>query len=712
MRRLTFRWATDVVVVLAFVLAAWSLDPVRELSGLVAGRLPILLYAAAAAALASSWWRRSPRRLGALAGRAAPTAAVLSYLIPLFGGWETARSPYMIGGIIPWSDANLYFGGAQRILLTGGVDEYGAGRPIHTAFLAVRLAVTGMDLRKALVIGAVLLGIACFLAARAVARDLGPAAGLALFAGIYGFASPAGTSVMTEGLGVTFGALALATLWTAARNRNVPLALAGLVLMTVGQCVRTGALLVLPALAFWLAYHHRQGGHRLHWRVLGMAVAAGALGLALNVGAVVGASGRLASLHGHSGYFLYGLATGHPAWEHQKPNWTRVYADFPNATLTGADGASFVNDQAMRAIGDRPLLFARTVVKSGVNYLRVSHRVVTAPIRSGAMTNALAVLVLTGAAGALIRRRRQGEVGLATDAVLFGATIVAVIPLSDPWRVSMYPTGLFTVVTLVAFVAFILVGTRRISTRAPLSFAVAGLVGCALFAPLLGADNDSARNFAATVPMMALPLALAMGVLTRDRSTERLQPHAATRPEPGESNARRAVRSAPVLVGMGMLGATLFGTPVAAAMIDKPKVVEHRCPDGSVAHAFLGGVSLRVVEEGRGTENRRDALEGSILEKWAPNAWRLGPGTLPGTAASQTAVRASGDSGARTMLSVITAEGNDRIAYINGAVDAPETSVLYLCGQDEIDGISGAISRIFWPPPITFAYFTGSPLPG
>lgn len=710
--------AWNALAVLAFVLAAWSSDPVRELAALAAGRLPAMLYALAAAALGACWLLRLPGvagRLGALrgsgvaalVGRSGPASGVIAYLIPLFGGWETARSPYMVGGVVPWSDATLYFGGAQRILFFDGVDDYGAGRPIHPAFLAVRLALTGLDLRKALVIGSVLLGLACFLAARAVGRDLGWAAGVALFAAIYGFASPAGSSVMTEGLGVTFGALGLASLWTGARHENRLLAMAGLALLTVAQGVRTGAILVLPAVVLWLAYRNRGRRRWLNPRLLVASALAVLLGVTVNVGALVATRGALASLRGHSGFVLYGLATGHPSWNPGKPNWTQVFDDHPGVPLMGAEGNKFVSDAALRAVRERPVTFVKAVVRSALNYAGVSHRTALAPVPPFA-ARGVTVLALLAAGAFLLARRREGLVALATDVALMGVTIASFVPLRDPWRVAMFPAALFPVLTAMAFVAFIVVGTRRIATSAPLGLAVVGLVGCAASAPLLGADADSARNFAATVPMMALPLALAVAVLARlpVRGAGADDPLAATTSAP----PRRPDR-APALVGAGMLAATLVGTPLAAAAVDPPPVSEHRCPDGRTAHAFFGGVALRVVPDGRRTENRRNELESSVLERLAPFGWRLGPATVPGTDARQASGEGAGPPGPRTMLSVVSANGDDRVAYVEGAVDEPRTSVLYLCGQDETDGISVVFSRVFWPKPITFAFFTGSPLP-
>lgn len=696
-------------MVLAFVLACWWIEPAREMAGSLAPRLPMALYGLALCALllsllhrrdwgADHWIPRARQRFGGpIVQGVAPSGAILAYLLPLFAGWETSRSPYMVGGIIPWSDATLYLGGAERVLLSGGVDDYGASRPINPAFLAVRLAVTGMDLRKALIIGSVLLGLACLLLARTVARDLGVAAGLALFAGIHGFAAPAASNVMTESLGVTFGALALACIWSGARRGNASLAVAGIVLTTVAQGVRSGTVLLIPALVIWLAFDFRRKGTRLNWRLLGTSVVAVALGLAINVGAVFATSGRVSSLHGHAGFVLYGLATGHPSWEPSKPNWTQIFDDNPGVSLAGAEGSKFVTDEALRAIRENPSTFAKAVVKSGVNYVRLNKQAVLAPIRGTTAQRAVTILAALAAAGLLFARRRQGRPRLITDVALMAGVTLATIPLRDPWRIQALPYRLFTALALLAFLAFIVVGTDRLARCAPLSMCVVSLVACLASAPLLGADNDSARNFAASIPIMALPLALAVGALGRRRTTE---------PPPESRTANEAAGRgrawAPALVGAGVLSVALIGAPIAAALVEKPSIAERRCPDGTVAHAFVAGVAVRVDAEGSRTENRLDGQDINAVEPYMTGSLSLGPSEAAGP---------SGAGRVRTLLSAIDANGNDRIAYIDGAVDAPRNSVLYLCGREETTGLSAVLSAVFWPKPVTFAYFTGSPFP-
>ncbi len=223
-----------VALVGAFIGLGWTAEWFRQGLGWLAPHVATLLWVAVAAALGFSLIRRivdrssaprRPRRFGFLSGPSALAGCVIAYLVELFGSWSNGGAAWWtVGGVVPFSDAMAYVGGAQRMLFDGQLDQFNSRRPLHATFLASEFAFTNFDLRTVLVIQAVLLGVASYLAARAIARDIGPLAGLALFAAIYGFARVGVQTASTETMGVTMGALALACLWSAIRRRNIWLA--------------------------------------------------------------------------------------------------------------------------------------------------------------------------------------------------------------------------------------------------------------------------------------------------------------------------------------------------------------------------------------------------------------------------------------------------------------------------------------------------------
>ncbi len=244
---------------------------------------------------------------GALAG------SVIAYLVQLFASWESGGSSWFtIGGVVPWSDSYAYFGGAQRLLFDGQLDGFNSRRPIHAAFLASELAFTNLDLRKTLVIQAVLLGVASYLAARAVARDLGPLAGLALFAGIYGFGRVGVHTVMSETLGRDAGRAGLRRLvdcrpppeCVAGGRRSLPTHLRS------RFPVRTSAVAVDVAsrvrVAACAARGESTGGSSgCHWAAVIVALSA-------NYIAIFTFHGDRQNLNSAANYWVYGMAKGLP----------------------------------------------------------------------------------------------------------------------------------------------------------------------------------------------------------------------------------------------------------------------------------------------------------------------------------------------------------------------------------------------------------------
>jgi hypothetical protein len=691
-------------VIAGFILSAWHVEPFRQLFAPLARALPVLLYVAAAlavvgsqvlsraerpAASAPDGLRHGWARLRAAAGL---SGSVTACLVPVFAAWETGRQPFAVAGVLPFSDASLNYGGAQRLLFLGAADEWAARRPMNPAFLAVRLAVTGLDLRKALLIGGVLLGIACFLAASVVARDLGAAAGIAVFAGIYGFAFPTSGMTMSEGLGVTFGALALAALWVAARDGSLALGLGGLALLTVGQGVRSGMILVLPALVLWLARRHRPDGAWLSWRALGMSVVAVVVGGLVSLGAALAVNAEVKSVNGDGGYLLYGLANGRSAWNQARGNWDLIFADHPEiTTFDEAERNRFINEKAIAAVARRPVTFAKTLAASGVNYLLLARKFLLAPVPGRAFRVGATVAGLATVAALVAFRRRYGARWAAGDVAILAGAVLALPLLLDPWSQRVFPTWTALVLGAAALCAFAVARGGPPSPRQR-TFVLAALAGCAATLPLIGAEYlDSRRTVGATIPFLALPLGFAAAVLAG--------PAGAASGEPSGSSRRDHQRRgwSAVAVGGGVVAVTLVGAPVAAALVDRPSVAARPCPDGGPAQAFFGGVATHVVS--RDAEaNRLDELASAAVLATAPTL-AYPPedpdATLP-----------------RTILSAITQEGNDRIAYVRGVVSASGTSVLYLCGRDTQDPISIAFTHYFWPKPVTFAFFVGSPLPG
>ncbi|MFO0602604.1 MAG: hypothetical protein U0324_05480 [Polyangiales bacterium] len=251
-----------------------------------------------------------------------PVACALM-AVPVFAAWGEARTHgTFIGGLLPYSDAGDYVLGALGLLDDGRLDVWNSRRPLNGVLLAVRLALAGGDLRGALALQVALLGSALWLAARAVARDLGLASGLAWFGAASLFGAVFVPATLSESLGVTVGSLALALLWRAATSRAPWHLAAGFAALSVALNARSGPFLVLPALLLWAARLRDDPARRWSPRSLGAALAGVAAGFAFNGLVFRLHHGIRGAAQANFSYTLYGLARGGLGWE-------QVFVDHP-----------------------------------------------------------------------------------------------------------------------------------------------------------------------------------------------------------------------------------------------------------------------------------------------------------------------------------------------------------------------------------------------
>jgi hypothetical protein len=693
-----------------FVVFGWRAEWFREALGWLAPHLSTLLWGAVAVLLGYSLIRRvvrapatpsTARRFGFLLGPGALAGSIIAYLVELFASWERGGSSWFtIGGVVPWSDAYAYFGGAQRLLFDGQLDAFNSRRPIHAAFLASEFALTNLDLRKTLVIQAVLLGVASYLAARAVARDLGPIAGLAVFAGIYEFSRVGVHTVMSETMGVTMGALAFAALWSAVRTRNVWMLAGGLFLLTFAFHFRSGPvllLLTLPVAFAWLL----RGKQRINWRALGLSAAAVVVALSASYIALFTFHGDRQNLNATADQVIYGMARGFPGWSSQPVSWYQIYVDHPEIMdMSATRRTQFVSDRAREELRDHPGAFARSYVEGASNYFTGVGDYITAPVSSYRPLVYATALML--AAVVLIARWRASSRRVLLDLVLFGGVVLALPtfvgawPYDDhaPWgwgsvgAGSYFPWWFGAAAAALAYVAFIVVGTERLRIDRQLWLVAVALATVAVMMPILG--NDTVRFFAAAVPFLALSVALAVAVIDQIPFRPR---DATVRPSAAQKEDTRGSRWAPVVVGGAVAVVALIGAPIGAAAIDKPATPTRTCPDGRRAQPLIGGAAVRLVEPDVKSDldelDARQVMRSPTIE-WLQEKGEFGP--------------IDSD---MTIMGGLTRRGHDRIAFVDGAVSAPRGSVLYLCGATISDRATNALLKE-WPVPLDV--FAGTPL--
>lgn len=363
-------------VVLLFLSGAYRYPLLRGAVSACEPFLPTALFAVSFIGALSTWlqpdrnhypalwafWNR-PQGPGRL-NRLWPGLAVVCFLMPVIQCW-TSNTVGMdnhwqtVGGLVPWSDALNWYCGAERVLSSGHMDVWCSRRPLNPVLLAVRLTLAGYDLRLAILMQAILLGLVCYWAAKAVSSDYGAFAGLGCFSLLLLFGRLHAASLASEGLGLTLSALSMCCLWESLRRRSDWLFCSGLFFLTAALNARAGAFLVLPALVLWSALaFHKARSRRL--RLVILAVCSITASFLVNW-AVFQFYGQGSHLNGNFSSVLYGLATG-------GRTWAAVQQDFPSITGSDAPGETeFIYHKAVEKIASEPSLLLVGILKGTLN---------------------------------------------------------------------------------------------------------------------------------------------------------------------------------------------------------------------------------------------------------------------------------------------------------------------------------------------------------
>jgi len=452
-------------------------------------------------ARARLWIRRLERRAARALQHWGLLAALLAFLLPLWAAWELQPTGGVAAfaalfGRIPYGDALGHFEGALRLMTEGQFTDFSARRPLNACWLSSRLGLTGMSLSAALVVQALLLGLATWAAARAVAPRLGLAPMLAFFALVYGLTRDYAATTVTEPLGVTLAVLGWALLVCVPTRRRLSLFALALLLIDLSLHVRPGAQFLTPALALWGLVQLR---HRLRAAVLVVAVVIGANGLlTATLNRVYG--GSQSSFASYPAFTLYGLAAG--------SNYRQALEEFGpqlQALPNERSRARFLYARSWERVRREPRTLLKTLARNEANFLRKLvpnlSRVVSA---SAFVTDPMARVRPSG-----VVTRRERNLGLPLLVVALGA-------LASRWRR--------------------LPGADR-------GLIAAGILGLLASAPFVHGDGGF-RVVASAYPLLAILFAAGLA----PRRPGFLTPVAAAR-----GLARTAVAYAAGIVGIGLV---------------------------------------------------------------------------------------------------------------------------------------------------------------
>ncbi|MGI9385362.1 MAG: hypothetical protein ACR2PO_19600 [Methyloligellaceae bacterium] len=303
------------------------------------------------------------------AAKAAPlfwaVAGVMLFLPTVVAYWAGAYSHgSALSGLLPWSDASLYFSCSEQILMGAETASNCGVRPFYLALWASITRLAGTDLQVALLLQAAVVGAGVVVFAREAGRNLDGPAALAVYAVLFVFAAMfCNGLVMTENAGLLLGVVGMALLLrTADAPQIVPFAV-GLFVMAAALNARAGAFLILPALIGWVVFN-ADGPIRRRIALAFAGAVGAAAGMAVTLLPALFSGEGGASAHHNLAYHVYALAAG-------GANYLQVKIDHPEIFTQGgseAEMARRIYEAAVHSILTRPGLFIWGCVRSFAEY--------------------------------------------------------------------------------------------------------------------------------------------------------------------------------------------------------------------------------------------------------------------------------------------------------------------------------------------------------
>lgn len=259
----------------------------------------------------------------------------------------------VVGGIIPYSDANNYLRDASRLVEGKSMTAW-ASRPLSDTYLAGNLYLAGGNVALALAFAGIFSAAAIGLAAMEVRKTMGLLAATLWTWLLLVYCRRYLGQMLSEHAGVAFGALAVALLMRAFATNAVRWLWPGLFLLSLALNARAGAMLVLPVLVACAAWRWQHLGRI---RVLALATMSVAAAFLLSFGLLrlVGSPGGRLMSNYHD--VAYGIVFG--------GNWEKPAADIPNYNqMDRSERAAEVDRRIVAAVRANPSLIWRGAARN------------------------------------------------------------------------------------------------------------------------------------------------------------------------------------------------------------------------------------------------------------------------------------------------------------------------------------------------------------
>lgn len=280
---------------------------------------------------------------------------ILAMLLLQIGlAWAGHQIGYFdIYGLYSFSDASGYWAGMLQGQETGVWSSFIARMPVAAAMRT--LVGTGVTYYGMLVVQTCLLGLAAWLACRAVSKSWGIWSGICFFLLCLRVSTPFNTSAATETLGLAVALLAIPLITHGMRTRSLPLLLAAIAILWLALLSRMGAMFLPLTLGIWvLLLARRQRKNFLVCLMSLCCIMAGGLLYAAAVQKLYAPPNQTTG--SNFAHTLYGLSVN--------KDWSAAYRDFETELprfKNEKEAAAFLIDRAKENITDQPILLFRAL---------------------------------------------------------------------------------------------------------------------------------------------------------------------------------------------------------------------------------------------------------------------------------------------------------------------------------------------------------------
>ncbi len=344
------------------------------------------------------------------------------FALPLARLWSTGVSEsYLLGGLLPWSDANGYYWHTRNLLqgLTM-INSPHDSRPIFVGILSFVFKLTQQNLQISIAILTALIAISCFFVVKELQRSYGTTAGVLVILCLFIFIRPLIGSLLTENIGLCLGTLSFALLLRGAKQISINIALLGIFILTIALNARTGTFFVLPTLIFWGGYVFRESKlFSSKFALWGFSVVL--LGFIFNslLLKIIGHPDT-GSSYANFALMFYGVIT--------ETNWTQIYQDYPEINkLGGSEFSDKTNAIVWETIKNNPIASIKGIIKQWQNFFLDNYKSIFFMERNE-LESGLRFLGVIGLFGSILKKFIKDPIASLVIFYFFG--VIASIPFA------------------------------------------------------------------------------------------------------------------------------------------------------------------------------------------------------------------------------------------------------------------------------------------